>query len=119
LSTPNVPNNIANAPKYEKTLEKMSSYEAARNKAMKILGDLGHDAKSKYGELGDAIGKKTGRITFDNKAHWRLDWDPTKGPHINVADFRLGKKGNGGILIAIPFEGDYETYIKLLEHLNR
>ncbi len=53
------------------------------------------------------------------KAHFRLDWDPTKGPHINVVDFRLGKKGNGGVNIAIPFEGDLNTVLNLLTHLNK
>lgn len=35
--------------------------------------------------------KIIGRQSADDKRRWRLDWDETKGPHINVEDFSKGK----------------------------
>lgn len=49
---------------------------------------------------------------------WRLDFDPEKGPHIQVDDFRKGK-GNMSTKIVIPFNGDEHTFISLLGHLNK
>lgn len=37
------------------------------------------------------FGKVTGRISADHKVLWRLDYDPEKGSHINVEDYRNGK----------------------------
>jgi hypothetical protein len=46
-----------------------------------------------------------------------LDYDPTKGPHINVTDYRAGR-GKNGIVIAIPFNGNESNVVSMLKHLN-
>ncbi|WP_439876663.1 pre-toxin TG domain-containing protein (plasmid) [Bacillus mycoides] len=100
-------------------LDKVQTYEQARNKAMSLLGDLGADSQPFIGtmEKSAGYGKIVGRKTADNKARWRLDYDPEKGLHINVEDFRNGKKEQA-IKYAIPIEGDEETFKSLLKHLN-
>lgn len=102
----------------EIVFKQMKSYEQARNKAFDIIGDLGKDSKAYIGRLGSGEGKVVGRQSADGKVRWRLDYDPTKGPHINVEDFRNGK-GPDGIKIAIPFDGDINTVEQLLKHLNK
>ncbi|MED3351112.1 pre-toxin TG domain-containing protein [Bacillus thuringiensis] len=103
----------------EIVLDKVQTYEQARNKAMSLLGDLGADSQPFIGtmEKSAGYGKIVGRKTADNKARWRLDYDPNKGMHINVEDFRNGKKEQA-IKYAIPFEGNEETFKALLKHLN-
>lgn len=63
-------------------------------------------------------GKIVGRESADGKVRWRLDYDPYKGPHINIEDFRNGK-GSNARKIAIPFEGNEKTFESYLKHLNR
>ena len=103
----------------EIVLDKVQTYEQARNKAMSLLGDLEADSQPFIGtmEKRAGYGKIVGRKTADNKARWRLDYDPNKGMHINVEDFRNGKKEQA-IKYAIPFEGNEETFKALLKHLN-
>ncbi|TXR99393.1 S-layer protein [Bacillus sp. SH7-1] len=103
----------------EIVLDKVQTYEQARNKAMSLLGDLGANSQPFIGtmEKSAGYGKIVGRKTADNKARWRLDYDPNKGMHINVEDFRNGKKEQA-IKYAIPFEGNEETFKALLKHLN-
>jgi toxin YxiD len=84
----------------EQVLETVKSYEQARNKAFDIIGDLGSDAKPYIGRLGTVEGKIVGMQSADGKVRWRLDFDPSKGPHINVEDFRNGK-GTDAIKIAM------------------
>ncbi|HEY9063176.1 MAG TPA: hypothetical protein VIO64_22180, partial [Pseudobacteroides sp.] len=105
------------ANKIEQVLERMNTYEQARNKALEIVGNLGHDSKPYIGRLGSGEGKIVGRQSADGKVRWRLDYDPQKGPHINVEDFRNGKSTKA-IKIAIPFEGDLSTVETLLKVLN-
>ncbi|AJI26189.1 pre-toxin TG family protein (plasmid) [Bacillus cereus E33L] len=104
----------------EIVLDKVQTYEQARNKAMSLLGDVGADSQPFIGtmEKSAGYGKIVGRETADHKARWRLDYDPSKGMHINVEDFRNGKKDKA-IKYAIPFEGDEETFKSLLKYLNK
>ena len=69
------------------------------------------------GRQGVCLNKLTGNAWHGDKVTFRLDWDPTKGPHINVTDYRLGK-GSAGVSVAIPFEGTEATVSTLLKHLN-
>lgn len=89
-------NNISNTVKKsnEIALPKVQTYEQARNQALKIIGDLGPDSQPVIGRLGTSagVGKVIGRRSSDRKVRWRLDFDHEKGPHINVEDFREGKK---------------------------
>ncbi|MEC0785020.1 T7SS effector LXG polymorphic toxin [Bacillus haynesii] len=103
----------------EIALPKVKTYEQARNKAMEIIGDLGPDSKPLVGrlEVSAGYGKIIGRRSSDKKVRWRLDYDPEKGPHINIEDFRKGKKEAKKYYI--PFDGDEKTFKALLKHLNR
>ena len=84
-----------------------------------MLGDLGLDAKPAYGKLYEAKGKIVGRQSADGKKVMRLDWDPEKGPHINVEDYTRGKGPGKAIKVAIRFPGDKDLYLALLKRLNR
>jgi hypothetical protein len=68
--------------------------------------------------IGVGEGKIVGRRWYGKKVTLRLDWDLTKGPHMNITDYRLGR-GTKGLVVAIPFEGTKETVEGLLKHLQR
>ena len=104
----------------EIVLPKVSTYEQARNKAFELLGSFGCSIPYVC-TLGasKACGKIVGRQSPDKKKSWRLDYDPKKGVHINVADYSQGKRGSGGKNYAIPFNGNEKTFLTLIEHLNR
>ncbi|GAJ41813.1 hypothetical protein BV455_02272 [Parageobacillus caldoxylosilyticus] len=106
--------------KGEQILDKVRTYEQARNKALKLVGDLGPNSKPYIGTLKSSAGygKVVGRQSADGKVRWRLDYDPNKGPHINVEDFREGK-GLKAKKYVIPFEGNESTFKAYLKHLNR
>ena len=57
-------------------------------------------------------------MSADGKVRWRLDYDPNKGIHINIEDFRNGK-GPNAAKIAIPFQGDENLFKSLIKNLNR
>jgi hypothetical protein len=106
--------------KGEQILDKVRTYEQARNKALELVGDLGPNSKPYIGTLKSSAGygKVVGRQSADGKVRWRLDYDPNKGPHINVEDFREGK-GLKAKKYVIPFEGNESTFKAYLKHLNR
>lgn len=60
------------------------------------------------GKFGPCKNKIVGRSWHSGDVVMRLDFDPIKGPHINVTDYRMGK-GMNGISVAIPFEGNELT----------
>ena len=101
-------------------LPKLSTFEQARNHALSLVGDMGNSSAAYYGRLeaSKGFGKIIGRTSLDKKVRWYLDYDPIKGTHINVQDFRLGK-GLNAKKYAIPFEGTEQTFESLLKHLNR
>ncbi|MBB5356336.1 anti-sigma28 factor (negative regulator of flagellin synthesis) [Anoxybacillus mongoliensis] len=106
--------------KGEQVLDKVKTYEQARNKALDLVGDLGPNSKPYIGTLKSSAGygKVIGRQSADGKVRWRLDYDPNKGIHINIEDFRNGKGANARKIV-IPFEGNESTFKSLLKHLNR
>ncbi|WP_053217783.1 T7SS effector LXG polymorphic toxin [Virgibacillus senegalensis] len=106
--------------KGEQVLDKVKTYEQARNKALDLIGDLGPNSQPYKGTLksSSGYGQVVGRQSADGKVRWRLDYDPNKGPHINIEDFRNGK-GASARKIAVPFEGNESTFKSLLKHLNR
>jgi hypothetical protein len=111
--------NVANGiKKFEQVMDKVETYEQARNKAFNIIGDLGADSKPYIGRLGTGEANIVGRQSADGKVRWRLDYDPNKGAHINIEDYR-SRKGSNAIKIAIPFNGDMNTVESLLKHLNK
>jgi hypothetical protein len=104
----------------EKTLNStLKSYEQARNLALDIVGNLGPDSKSIIGRLPSSAGygMVVGRQSADGKLLWRLDFDPNKGTHINIEDYRAGK-GDKAVKLVIPFEGNEDTFRSLLKHLQ-
>ena len=111
-------NLIVNNTKREVILPKVKTYEQARNKALEIIGEVDvHTGEPHLGRLGTEKGKILGRRWHNRKVIMRLDYDPTKGPHVNVTDYRLGK-GLNGKSICIPFEGSENTYQTLVKGLN-
>ncbi|MGD7007016.1 pre-toxin TG domain-containing protein [Metabacillus sp. 84] len=106
--------------KGEQVLDKVKTFEQARNKALDLVGDLGPNSQPYTGTLKSSAGygQVVGRQSADGKVRWRLDYDPNKGTHINIEDFRNGKGANAR-KIAIPFEGNESTFKSLLKHLNR
>ena len=101
-------------------LPKVSTFEQARNKALELVGDLGLGSQPVIGRLktSKGYGKIIGRRSADKKVLWRLDFDPRKGPHINIENYSQGKKGMAQ-KYCIPFDGDEKTVETLLKHLNR
>ncbi len=105
----------------ELIVDDAKSYEQARNIALELVGDLSGDkGKKVIGRLQKSIGngKTVGRQSKDGLVRWRLDFDPEKGVHINVEDFR-GGKGKKALKFAIKFEGNEETFRALLKVLNK
>ena len=102
-------------------MQKVETYEQARNKALEILGDLGPGSEPHISRLkaSKACGLVDGRQSLDGKKLWRLDFDPIKGPHINIENWTAGKRDGGGVNIAIPFDGDENLFMSLLKHLNK
>nr|WP_157528537.1 hypothetical protein [Kibdelosporangium sp. MJ126-NF4]CEL19198.1 Hypothetical protein [Kibdelosporangium sp. MJ126-NF4]CTQ95002.1 Hypothetical protein [Kibdelosporangium sp. MJ126-NF4] len=94
-----------------------SSWENARNQALDKLGEIDQATRVPYvGRMETAqstFGKVCGFETRVNGVHkrFRLDYDPVKGPHINVT---VGK-GNTGQKWAIKWPGtmaEFETILK-------
>ncbi|WP_370467720.1 hypothetical protein [Rummeliibacillus sp. SL167] len=106
--------------KGEQVLDKVKTYEQARNEALDLIGDLGPNSQPYTGTLKSSAGygQVVGRQSADGKVRWRLDYDPDKGTHINIEDFRKGK-GVNARKIAIPFEGNESTFKSLLKNLNK
>jgi hypothetical protein len=86
---------------------------------LKIIGDVDHSTSVPHiGKIGDHLkGKIVGTKWHDKEVIFRLDWDPIKGNHINITDFRRGK-GMKGVSVAIPFEGSKELVTSLCKRLN-
>ena len=103
-------------PKRELVLDRVQTYEQARNQALKIIGDVDvHTSMPHICTVGEGLkGKIVGRRWHGKKVTLRLDYDPKKGAHINVTDYRNGKT----ISVAIPFEASEEEVIALSRPLN-
>ena len=107
-------NAVADRPRAERPLPSVSSFEQARNVALQRVGDLGSDSRPYRGTMNHNEGTVVGRQSADGLVRWRLDYDPIKGPHINIEDFRP----NGGKWY-IRFDGDQQTYNSYLRQLQR
>ena len=107
--------------KKELILPSVGSYENARNFAQKLIGELGAtDPYFGTMEISYGNGKIIGRQSKDGKVRWRLDWDEEKGSHINVEDFRKGKKDGLARKYAIPIAGfTEEQYKQTIDRLNQ
>lgn len=104
--------------KREQVLPRVATYEQARNKGLEIIGKVDpHAGNPHIGKMGVCKGKLDGREWYGDKVSIRLDYDPIKGPHINITDYRKGKGINGEV-VAIPFKGTELMVKALLNHLN-
>src|SRR5690606_15880060 len=102
----------------EKSLEKLASYEQARNKALEVIGEVDmHSAVPHMGKQGICKNKIVGSRWHGGKVSVRIDHDPVKGAHINVTDYRNGK-GLNGKSVMIPFDATAFELKNLLAHLN-
>jgi hypothetical protein len=101
----------------EVVLDKFDSYEQARNKALGLLGKIDPSTRVPYvGRLESApatYGRVVGFTTRVNGEfkRFRLDYDPQKGPHINV---EVGK-GETARKWAVPWNGTEADLAKILE----
>ncbi|WP_252514071.1 LysM peptidoglycan-binding domain-containing protein, partial [Acinetobacter pittii] len=107
--------------KIEEILPKVKSWEVARNNAISEVGDLGLSSKPVIGRLEVSAGynKVIGRQSPDGKKGWRLDYDPEKGPHVNIWNYTNGKGLGKAVKKVIPFDGTESTFKNLLKQLNR
>jgi len=94
------------------TLTRSGSRVDAFRVTQDIVGDLGDDAISIRGRFGSQQGRVVGQMSRDGRRGWRLDYDPTKGPHYNYFDHDRGIYG------AVPFEGTQEQVDRLIDTLN-
>ncbi|ELY7545998.1 hemagglutinin repeat-containing protein [Cronobacter turicensis] len=107
--------------KIEKILPPEKNWDRARNKAIDIVGGLGADSLPVIGrmEISAGYSKVIGRQSNDKKIGWRVDYDPQKGVHINIWNYTKGKGIGKAEKIVIPFEGNEETFVNILNQLNR
>ncbi|GAA3817422.1 RHS repeat-associated core domain-containing protein [Amycolatopsis tucumanensis] len=93
------------------------SFEQARNKALDLLGEIDPATRQPYiGRLESApstYGKVVGFTTRVNGEfkRLRLDYDPVKGPHINV---EIGK-GDSASKYAVAWNGTEEDFARVLD----
>ena len=111
------PKKECSTPKREPEIIKQAgSFEAARKEALQLIRPLVPGTRQdQIGNLGEGKGKKVGffgiSATKKEYVRYRLDYDPIKGPHINVD---VGK-GVCGKRYAIKFPGNEKTFITLLK----
>ncbi|WP_158712634.1 MULTISPECIES: polymorphic toxin-type HINT domain-containing protein [Streptomyces] len=100
----------------EVTLPSFDSFEQARNKALDLLGEVDPATRQPYiGRLESApttYGKVVGFTTRVNGEfkRFRMDYDPVKGPHINV---EVGK-GDSARKWAVPWNGTEDDFARVL-----
>ncbi|MCI3933951.1 polymorphic toxin-type HINT domain-containing protein [Streptomyces sp. AN091965] len=100
----------------EVVLDSFSSFEKARNKALDLLGEIDPTTRQPYiGRLEAApttYGKVVGFTTRVNGEfkRFRMDYDPEKGPHINV---EVGK-GDSARKWAVPWNGTEDDFARMI-----
>jgi RHS repeat-associated protein len=100
----------------EEALGPFDSFEQARNKALDLLGDIDPATRQPhFGRLESATstyGKVVGFTTRVDGVYkrYRLDYDPKKGPHINV---EIGK-GEAARKWAVRWKGSEQDFTRIL-----
>ncbi len=93
------------------------SFEQARNLALQVAGTINPSTRIPViGRLGVGKGKVVGfetRVEGEFK-RFRLDFDPTKGPHFNVEV----SKGSSRTKVAVEFPGSEESVRSRLKSLD-
>jgi RHS repeat-associated protein len=94
-------------------VEHLGSFERARNGALRTIGEIDHtNFRPVVGRLGSFRGQVVGFETRVNgvSKRMRIDWDPTKGAHINV---EIGR-GQNAVRRAYQFRGSLGDVLTLL-----
>ncbi|EOW6744812.1 hypothetical protein ACOZ0W_004022 [Cronobacter dublinensis] len=66
----------------------------------------------------EGYSKVIGRQSTDKKIGWRVDYDPQKGVHINIWNYNKGRGIGKAEKIVIPFEGNEEMFVNIVNQLN-
>jgi hypothetical protein len=102
----------------ELELGPFDSFEQARNEALDRLGEIDpHTRQPLIGRLETATSTYGKKVGFTTRPHgvykeFRMDYDPKKGPHINVT---VGK-GASAKKYAVKWKGTEEGFERLLEN---
>ncbi|WP_366510797.1 polymorphic toxin-type HINT domain-containing protein [Streptomyces sp. MP131-18] len=104
----------------EVVLERFDTFEQARNEALELLGEIDPATRQPYiGRLesssttyGRVVGFTT-RVNGEFK-RFRMDYDPVKGPHINV---EIGR-GDSARKWAVPWSGTEEDFARMLDGIS-
>ncbi|WP_443059923.1 polymorphic toxin-type HINT domain-containing protein [Streptomyces sp. NBC_00467] len=108
------------SPCKEIVLDVFDTYEPARNKALELLGEIDSTTRLPYvSRMETATSTYNKIVGFTTRVNgefkrFRLDWDPEKGPHINV---EVGK-GENRKKWAVPWTGTEEEFIKILDSIQ-
>ncbi|BDZ53043.1 polymorphic toxin-type HINT domain-containing protein [Agromyces marinus] len=100
----------------EAVLVPSKSFEAARNTALDLLGEINPATRHPHVGSLESATSTFGRVTgFTTRVDgvwksFRLDFDPAKGPHINV---QVGK-GAAAQKWAVPWEGSEADFVRIL-----
>ncbi|WP_216208096.1 hypothetical protein [Amycolatopsis aidingensis] len=93
------------------------SYEQARNKALNLLGKVDPATREPYRGRLESFPETYDKVVgFETRVdgvykRFRLDWDPDKGPHINIM---IGR-GSSGEKWAIKWPGTKEEFLAILD----
>lgn len=96
------------------------TYEPARNKALELLGEIDQSTRMPYVSRMEAATSTYGKVVgFTTRVNgefkrFRMDWDPEKGPHINV---EVGK-GETRRKWAVTWKGSEADFMKLLDSIQ-
>lgn len=96
------------------------TYEPARNKALELLGEIDQSTRMPYVSRMEAATSTYGKVVgFTTRVNgefkrFRMDWDPEKGPHINV---EVGK-GETRRKWAVTWNGSEADFMKLLDSIQ-
>lgn len=93
--------------------------ERVRSKTVYIVRDWGRILPQQSGEwelARDIVESLAGNLMTKN---WRVDYNPQKGVYINIWNYTKGKGIGKAEKIVIPFEGNEETFVNIVNQLNR
>lgn len=104
------------ATKGSENVARFPSLNEARTAAHKAAG-LGNDAVDFVQEIGPHAGRVTGRMSPDGLRGWRIDFDSSKGFHVNWWDRTGGPKRAEWFYGANSIEGGtLDDFLQLLQH---
>jgi len=100
-------------------IREYSSYNAARG-AGRLFSGLGDEAIDFVQEIGPHTGSVTGRMSADGLRGWRIDYDPSKGFHVNWWDRTGGPKRKDWLYGANKIvNGTEDDFLQLIQHFPK